>query len=130
MKRRSITLAAAVLVLAGCSAAEPDPARMGCTQIGCIPGTPAADPVGTCTEQDPDPAGGRYAVGHAGWVTVHLVGDALDLDGLQTAEGWTEEIVTERDTELALRFTRGDEIVDFDVQVQDGLLYAEHCTVA
>jgi hypothetical protein len=130
--RRVATLVTVTVigVLGGCSAAEPDAARMGCTQIGCIPGVPAADPVGTCTEADPDGAGGRYAAGHAGWVTVYLVGDVLDLDGIQAADGWSETIVTERDTELVVEFTRGEEIVDFDVDVEDGLLYAEHCRVA
>jgi hypothetical protein len=128
--RRTITLVSAILLLGGCSAGEADPAQQGCGAIGCIPGVPTAEPVGTCTEAEPDSAGGRYAVGHAGWVTVYRVGDALDLDGIQPAEGWSEEIITEQDTELVLEFTRGEEVVGFDVEVEDGLLYAEHCRVA
>jgi hypothetical protein len=127
---RSLALAAAVLVLGACSATEPDPAAMGCHAIGCVDGTPTADPVGTCTESDPDSTGGRYAVGHAGWVTVYRQGDTLTLDRIQPAEGWRHEIVAETGTGIDLRFTHLDEIVDFGAEVEDGLVYAEHCTVA
>ncbi len=128
--RRPSTLVAAVLVLGGCSATDPDPAQMGCGAIGCVPGTPTAAPPGTCTRLEPDPEGGRYAVGHAGWVTVHLVDDRLELNLVQPAEGWTTDVVAERDTELLLEFTRADELVDFDAVVEDGLIHAEHCTIA
>jgi hypothetical protein len=119
---RAALATAAILLVGGCSAGSSDGASDG--DAAPVP-SPSGD---ACTVLSADPADGVYTVGDAGTVTVRHDGDRLVLDGVQAAEGWTSEVTGQSDTEVEVELVSPGQEIDFDVEIEDGVVEAEYCT--
>ena len=136
MRRRTLALAAAVLLaLGGCSGDDTAPTG-GADDASAGPGetvspapsgdstsSPGSEECSVLPTDDDD-----FAVGDAGTVTVRREGDRLVLGEVRPAEGWQHEVTSEQADEVEVEFTRGTEELDLDVEIEDGgVLEAEVC---
>nr|WP_090344430.1 hypothetical protein [Mycolicibacterium malmesburyense]CRL75945.1 hypothetical protein CPGR_03767 [Mycolicibacterium malmesburyense] len=147
MKSRSIgvtALAGAALVLAGCDASSETQTTVTVTESapttqpqggqsappGTAPQTGAAAPArparDQCVRLEPAPDG-RYQVFDAGSAVVTFADGRLTLESATPAEGWTHQVDDQEAEEVEIKFRRGAEELDLELDVDKGRLEVKVC---
>ena len=141
MRRPAAVLAlGAVLVVAGCGGGEVElpsgpssdlqsedasPEAVPGGEVGSYTGDLPAE--GECVAMPSEPEG-LYTIGEAGSVTVLLEDDALVLDEVEPAEGWTHSVATEEPTEITVELTGEGRSLVFEATLEDdGAPQAQIC---
>lgn len=69
-----------------------------------------------------DAAGGVYSLGDAGEIEIDYDGNEITLVEIRASEGWDHHIGDQASDELEIDFVRNFDQVDFDAEIDDGLL--------
>jgi hypothetical protein len=94
---------------------------------GDASGLPPRPERGSCVDI-PVPADGVYTVYEAGTAVVTFENGSLVLGDVTAADGWTARVDDEGADEVEIDFRRGaDEVLDLEVEVDDGRVEAEIC---
>lgn len=102
----------------------PGPGPDASGPAAALPPRPARD---TCVDIPP-PADGRYTVYEAGSAVVEFRDGRLVLGEVVAAEGWTSRVDDQEADEVEIDFRRGgQEVLDLEVEVDDGRVEAKIC---
>lgn len=90
-------------------------------------GLPPRPQRGSCVDI-PVPADGVYTMYEAGTAVVTFEGGRLVLGEVTAAEGWTARVDDQEPEEVEIDFRRSaDDVLDLEVEVDDGRVEAEIC---
>ncbi|WP_409332789.1 hypothetical protein [Trujillonella humicola] len=94
---------------------------------GDAAGLPPRPQPGSCVDI-PVPDDGVYTVYDAGTAVVRFEDGRLVLGEVRAAEGWTARVDDEEPDEVEIDFRRSaDEVLDLEVEIDDGRVEAEIC---
>ncbi|HSK61081.1 MAG TPA: hypothetical protein VK935_18720 [Actinomycetospora sp.] len=141
LSRNALGAAATALILAGCSTGSAGTDVSELSGIHASAPAPSASPHGPavagaggglslapdqCVDL-PEAQDGVYRVGEAGTATVVREGNRLVLVEHRAADGWVSRVDDLERDEVEIDFRRGGEVLDLEVELDDGRVEVEIC---